>query len=337
MTDPLDPVLTVIVLNYNGVVFLPRCFQSLREQTLRNFQVLLVDNNSTDESIELTRRDFPDVDVLKFDENLGYAEANNRAADSSHTTYLCFLNNDTHLDARALEILVAAADARPETPILAPQLRSYDGVLPLSCGMGVDVLGFPATGAPHEGDVFYADGACFFIRRDVFHDLGGFDAYHFMFFEEIDLCWRAWLRGFRVGIVPQAIIFHKAGGTIGSSLVEGERHSSSRQKRWLTHRNQFATMLKNYSTPALFFILPLFATLTVGEVVLLMVTGQRSVVTQAYLRAWRDLFRSRAHILTVRRTVQASRTVDDRFILRRMQWKLAAVSQFLRTGMPTIK
>ncbi len=337
MTESVPPSLTVIVLNWNGAAFLTRCFQSLRTQTLRDCRVLLVDNDSTDDSLELTRRDFPEIDILELGDNLGYAEANNRAAALCFSTYLCFLNNDTYLNTDTLETLISAADMRPDTPILASQQRSYDGVLPLNCGMGVDVLGFPATGAPDEGDVFYADGACFFIRRSVFVELGGFDSYHFMFFEEIDLCWRAWLRGYRVGIVPQALVFHKAGGTAGSSIVEGQRHETSRSKRRLTHRNQLATLLKNYSALTLLLILPLFVALTVGEVVLLLLTGQRSVVIGSYVQAWRDLLRDRSYVLARRRSVQATRTVTDWVILRRMHWRVAAVSQFLRTGMPTIK
>ncbi len=337
MTKCAQPILTVIVLNWNGAAFLPRCFQSLRLQTLRNLRVLLVDNDSTDDSLELTRRDFPEVDILKLDENLGYAEANNRGAALCHSTYLCFLNNDTHLNVDTMEALVDVANRRSDMPILAPQQRSYDGILPLSCGMGVDILGFPASGSPNEEDVFYADGACFFIRRDIFEELGAFDPYHFMFFEEIDLCWRAWLRGYQVGIVPNAVVFHKAGGTAGSSLVEDQRHETSRSKRRLTHRNQFATLLKNYSAPTLLFILPLFAALTMGEMFLLLVTGQRSVVTGSYVRAWRDLLRHRSYVLARRRSIQATRTVNDWVILHRMHWKVAAVSQFLHTGMPTIK
>ncbi len=337
MTESTHPVLTVIVLNWNGAGFLPRCFQSLREQTLRNFQVLLVDNNSTDDSIVLTKRDFPEVDVLDLGENLGYAEANNRAAAQSHATYLLFLNNDTYLDSTALELLVVTADKQPDTAILAPTQRSYNGTLTLSCGMGVDILGFPAFGNPHAGNVFYADGAALFIRRSVFKELEGFDPHYFIFFEEQDLCWRAWLRGYRVGIVPQSVVYHEAGGTVGSSLVKGTQYTTSKRKRRLTHRNQLATILKNYSTPVLCAILPLFITLTAVEILALIGTGQRAVVAESYAQGWLDLFRDRSYLITRRHGIQTSRVVSDWTILRKMQWKLAPVRQVLRGGMPVIK
>jgi len=331
------PILSVIIANWNGARFLPRCFQSLRAQSLQDVQVILADNGSTDDSRPLTRRDFPEVDIVEFDANLGYADANNRAAASSTAPYLLFLNNDTHLDPAALATLISVAEARPDVAILAPQQRTYDGKGFLNVGMSVDLLGFPCIGNAPENKVFYADGACLFIRREVFVALGGFDVGHFMFFEDADLCWRAWLWGYRMATVPQAVVFHKAGGTAGSSLAEGTAYATSRSKRRLTHRNQFATILKNYSAPALCVAVPLFVALTMGEVVLLVVMGQRGAVGDAYMPAWRDLLRDRARIRAMRRRVQRARQVSDWSILRRMEWRLVSVSRFIHMGMPNIK
>jgi len=150
------------------------------------------------------------------------------------------------------------------------------------------------------------------------------------------LCWRAWLQGYRIGTVPEAIVFHKAGGTAGSSTVDGARYSTSRNKRRLAHRNQLATLLKNYSMPVLCVVLPLFAALTVAEMVVLLVSGQRSAIRYTYLPAWGDLLRNRAHLRGMRRRIQSSRTVGDWAILRRLEWRSAMVDQFRRTGAPTL-
>jgi len=324
--------ISVIVLNWNGAQFLPRCLQSLREQTWRNIQVLLADNGSTDNSLPLVKRDFPEVEIIDYGQNLGYAEGNNRAVPLSKATYLLFLNNDTWLDPGALASLVSAAKGEPAAAILAPQIRTYDGTEFVSMGIGVDLLGFPCG-----GKVFYADGAALFVRRDVFRDLGGFDIQHFMFFEETDLCWRAWLHGYRVRTVPSAIVYHKVGGTAGSSSVSEERYITSMSKRRLTHRNQVVNLLKNYSTPTLCVALPLFAVLTAAEVILLLVTGQGRAVRESYLPAWGDLLRRRAQLFATRQAVQSSRTVDDWAILRRMCWRFAMVDHFFHVGMPTIR
>lgn len=331
MIKPLAPTISVIIVNWNGASFLYKCLQSLREQTLSNIQVVLVDNGSSDESIALTRRDFPNVDVIDLGQNFGYAEANNRAAVLSNAEYLLFLNNDTYLDKHALSILAHAADAQPEIAIFAPQQRDFNNTRTLHVGMGLDILGYPCA-----GKTFYADGAALFIRRHVFHKLGGFDPSYFMFFEEADLCWRAWLWGYQVGNAPKALVFHKAGGTAGSSIADEGPYVTSRVKRRLAHRNQLTTVLKNYAAPTLCAILPIFVIMTMCEVTLLIVTGQGSAVRESYGGAWRDLVRNRRAIREMRQQVQAGRVTSDWSILRRMQWKLGAVQVFLRSGTPKV-
>jgi len=332
MTTTL-PILTVIVINWNGVRFLPRCFQSLREQTLQNFQIILADNGSMDESVALTERDFPEVNIVRLSENYGYAEANNRAAAESSAKYLLFLNNDTHLHPHALAAFVEAAEADPLTHIWAPQQWTYDGSRLLNIGMCIDILSYPCGGK----DIFYSDGAAFFIRRAVFQLLGGFDSYYFMWWEDSDLCWRAWLRGYRVAPLPNVVIYHQAGGTAGSSLALAESYSTSVRKRYFAHRNQLATLLKNYSAPVLCVILPLFAALTIAEIIALTVTGQRSTLRDVYVAGWRDLLRHRSYIRAARRRIQSSRVVSDWHILRRMRWQLTTVRLFLQVGVPTVK
>ncbi len=331
-----SPFLTVIVLNYNGAAYVRRLFHSLREQTFQDFDVLMVDNGSDDNSVAVTRQEFPDVRIVEFGRNLGYAEANNRGADLTVTPYICFLNNDTFLDKDALALLVAAARRRPEAPILAPQQRTYDDRLTLSAGVGVDILGFYYRGMPTDDQVFYADGACLFVRRDVFYELGKFDPFYFMFFEECDLCWRAWLWGYRVQSVHDALVYHKAGAAAGSSIVADGQLTTSKRKRRLSHRNQWATLLKNYAAPTLVLIVPLFLFMTMAEVVLLTISGQRSVLRETYVLAWHDILANWPYLLKRRREVQRARVVGDWTIIRRMSLRLATVERFLRSGLPTI-
>ncbi len=327
------PLLSIIVVNWNGARFLSRLFDSLRAQTLCDIQTILVDNGSTDESVLMTLEGYPEVDIIELGENLGYAEANNRGVAYARARYLFFLNNDTHLHPTALSSLIATAEADSFNPILAPQIRTYNGAEPLTMGISLDVLGFPCG----QDKVFYADGAAFFIRRDVFLLLGGFDPSHFMFFEETDLCWRAWLQGYHIKVVPSAIVYHKAGGTAGSSVVVGGHYTTNRSKRHLSHRNQAMMLLKNYSALALVVILPLFITVTIAEILLLLISGQWVTVHEAYVPAWRDLLHQRVHIRTMRRKIQAVRTVSDYMILRRLKWRLAMFDHLRNTGIPTIK
>ncbi len=326
------PLFSLIVLNWNGARYLPHLFQSLREQSFRDFEILLVDNGSADDSLAMTRKDFPAVRIVELRENLGFAESNNRAAALSQGSFLLFLNNDTHLAPDALAMIAQAAAKRVNISIWAVQFRSYDGSQFLGFGNAVDVLCFP-TG----GKLFFSVGAALVIRRDVFERLEGFDAHYFMYFEEIDLCWRAWLHGYYISTVPGAVVYHEGGGSSGSPLMQGDTYKTTKFRRRLGHRNQLATLLKNYSAPVLPFALLLFGALALAEAVLLTATGQKAVVTEAYVPAWRDLWGDRAHIYGERRKVQASRVVSDWTILRRMEWRLHVVSLFFHTGVPEIK
>jgi len=326
-----SPTVSVIIVNWNGAHFLRRCLQSLRGQTQSNVQVILADNGSADDSVALTREQFPEVDIIEFGQNLGYAEANNRAATMSKATYLFFLNNDTYLDPAALSTLVATAESKPNIPIWAPRQKTYDGKRLMHVGLSLDVVGYPC-----DGTVLYADGSCLFIRRTVFEELGGFDAWHFMFFEDADLCWRAWVYGYAVGQAPDAVVYHHFGGTAGPSIAGDSGHETNRTKRRLGHRNQLATVYKNYSTPLLCVIVPLLTVLTAAEVAVLALTGQRSAIEESYLPAWRDLWHARASLRARRRTVQRARRVSDRVVLHRMRWTLVTVGLFLRIGVPKI-
>lgn len=327
-----SPVVSVIIVNWNGMKFLPRCLASLHAQTLHNFQVILVDNASTDESVAYVKEKYAGVNVLELGENLGYAEANNRAAALSQAEYLLFLNNDTYIDVETLDELVAAAEVQPAIPIWAPQQRTYDGTRATHMGLGMDVLGFPCG-----GKVFYADGAAIFVRRDAFQQLEGFDAHYFMFFEEADLCWRARLQGYQIGVVPKAIVYHQGGGTAGASVVNNGQYITNSNKRRLGHRNQLITLLKNYSLPTLCVALPLFGLLTAVEVMLLAIAGQQRAVRESYVLAWLDLIHDRSYICTARNRVQSTRRVADGAILQHMEWKLAVLSLFFRVGIPKIE
>jgi len=332
VTSVTSPLLSIIVLNWNGARYLPHLFQSLHDQSFRDFEVIMVDNASTDASLAATKAHFPEVRLLELAENGGFAEPNNMAVDLATAPFLLFLNNDTYLNHDTLTAIAHAVQTQSKTSIWAVQFRSYDGSQLLGFGNAVDVLGFPTS-----GKLFFSVGAALVMRRDAFQRLGGFDPHYFMYFEEIDLCWRAWLHGYHIATIPRAIVYHEAGGSSGSPLMQADSYRTTKFRRRLGHRNQIATILKNYSAPVLPFALLLFGSLAAAEAMLLMMTGQKSVITEAYMPAWRDLWRDRAHIYEERKKVQAARVVSDWAILRRMEWRLHVVSLFFRTGVPKIK
>ena len=214
----------VIVVNWNGQRWLADCLRSIDAQQEAGVEVVLVDNASTDGSVDYVRRQFPGVRVVALDRNEGFAKANNLGAKDASCDYLVFLNNDTRARPGWLRALFAAADRNQDVGLVASRLVYMDrpdlidsaGDGYLRCGGAYKMWhGRPAATAPGERDVFGVCGAAFLIRRSLFEALGGFDERFFMIYEDVDLSFRARLRGARIVYAPDATVDHAGSASIG--------------------------------------------------------------------------------------------------------------------------
>ena len=220
---------SVVIPNYNGLEHLPACLEALRAQRFRDFETILVDDGSTDGSAEWVRRHYPEVRVVELGRNTGMAAAANRGWHLAAGQSIALLNNDTRADPGWLEALVEAAEAHPEVPFFASKIRLFDrpGVLHAAGDLyGVD--GIPRNRGAWEEDhgqydeeteVWGPCGAAAFYRRTLLEELEGFDERFFMYLEDVDLAWRAQLRGYRCRFVPQAVVYHKVSATGGGVLA----------------------------------------------------------------------------------------------------------------------
>ena len=226
----------VVVVNWNGRRWLADCLRSIEAQQ-EPVEVVLVDNASTDGSVEYVRQEFPRVRVTALDRNEGFARANNLGAQGATCDYLVFLNNDTRARPGWLRALFAAADADPAVGLVASRLIYMDrpdvidsaGDGYLRCGGAFKVWhGRPSATAPGERDVFGVCGAAFLIRRSLYEALGGFDERLFMIYEDVDLSFRARLRGARVVYAPAATVDHAGSASLGrisaSAVFYGQRN-----------------------------------------------------------------------------------------------------------------
>jgi len=236
---------TVIVVNYNGWDNLRECLESVFGLDYPDFEVIVVDNGSTDGSARLVAERFPRVRVLALPRNLGFAEGNNRGAAIARADTLVFLNNDTVVERQWLSELVKPL-ADPSVAVCGSKALIYSSgkidfaggkISPIGAGIN---LGFSEDdqpgGAPRDSS--HAYGAAMLIRRDVFERAGGFAPEYFAYHEELDLCWKCWLWGWRVVYVPGSVIRHKGGATV---LPRG---------RWLktyyAQKNQLRNCVKNF-------------------------------------------------------------------------------------------
>jgi GT2 family glycosyltransferase len=313
----------VVILNWNGRAHLERYLPSVVRHTMPQYGVVVADNGSTDSSLEYVAETFPEVEIVRLDRNYGFAEGYNRALQEIEAEYYVLLNSDVEVTEGWCEKLVEALDADPQLAAVAPKLLAdtdrerfeYAG----ASGGFIDILGYPfcrgrilSTTELDEGqyddprEVFWASGAAFACRADVFKSEGGFDAEFFAHMEEIDLCWRMQSSGYRIGIEPRAKVYHLGGGTL-SAL--------SPRKTMLNHRNNLAMLYKNLPLSHLLWVLPARLVLDGVAAASYLVKGQWACV-KAVWQAHVGFYRMLPSLSAKRKGEQAKRAALPRTIYR---------------------
>ena len=318
------PPLSVIILNYDGRRWLSACLDALAAQRdAPPFETILVDNGSTDGSVEMVRTSYPSVRVLETGTNLGFAAGNNAGARAAAGDWLVFLNNDTVVDEQWLACLWAAHAEHPEFALVTSRLvflhdpsvvdSAGDGYLRAG-GAFKHGHGRPAASFADSREVFGACGGAFMVRRDVYESLGGFDARFFMVYEDVDLSYRARLRGHRVWYAADAIVRHAGSGSLGTispaAVFYGQRNL---EWTWLknTPRGLLAATAVSHAIYGMAGLLH-YVRLGLGG--------------PALRGKWAALLALRA-VLADRRAVQASRSIDAAEVERWLEPKWLAAKR----------
>lgn len=292
---------SVIVPNWNGRHFLESCLACLHAQTFTAFETIVVDNGSTDGSVEFVRRAFPHVRVRALGENGGFAGAINRGLEWARGPYVAFLNNDTEPEPAWLNELVVAMDRRRDAALADSKIVLYDDRSRLdSCGELYSSWGFPIPRGrtdheeaySHTSEVFGVCGGAMIARREVLEQVGVFDESFFMYYEDIDLSFRVRLAGFRCLNVPSSRVAHHVGGTSGGLTPSMRFHAL---------KNMALVYLKNMPSPLFWRLLPRF----IAVQVLLAASAVAKGQGKAGMKAYAYLFRNRARIRRDRTRVQA--------------------------------
>lgn len=345
-SEAAGPVISVLVLNYNGARWLERCLNSLRAQTIRDrMEVIVADNVSTDGSDKLGRRiveGWPGSVFVQHGENLGYCKGNNAAAEAAHGKYLLFLNNDTWLEPGCLERLldeVAAAGAAAACPLV---LNYEDDSFQSLGAFGFDLFGLASTrsASAQTREVLMPEGCAYLIRSDLFEQLGRFDPEFFMFADEFDLSWRVWISGHRAIAAPSARLHHRGAAQVnpagGGATVE---FRTSDTKRYYANRNSLLVLLKNARFLLLLMVPLQLGLLAVESVAALLLVRRWSFVRRAYLDAAADCWRLRRHILAERRRIAQFRRRGDLWMLRFLRWRFNRwdeIQRVARSGPPKV-
>lgn len=309
----------IVILNWNGAAHLRRYLPSVVAAAPQGVGIVVADNGSADDSVAMLRREFPSVEVLTLDRNYGFAGGYNRALKQVEADCYVLLNSDVETPAGWLEPLLECLDRNPDVAAVAPKLLAdtdrsrfeYAG----ASGGYIDFLGYPfcrgrmlRTVERDEGqydderDVFWVSGAAFCCRAEVFHALGGFDDDFFAHMEEIDLCWRMQLAGYRVRIVPQSVVYHLGGGTLAVD---------SPGKVFFNHRNNLA-MLYKCAAPGQRFVAALVRPWLDLLAAASYLAQGRWANFCAVFRAWRDFLKQHPALAAKRRAVRERRVGHPR-------------------------
>lgn len=255
-TNPKQLALSVavVILNFNGKQYLEQFLPSVMASTYFDLQIIVADNGSSDDSVATVQHEFPQVQLISLKENSGFAGGYNRALSQVHADVFVLLNSDVEVTANWIEPIAELFLTNASIAVVQPKIRSFHNKEYFeyagACGGWIDTLGYPFargrifhTVEKDEGqyddvqNVFWASGAAFFIRSEVWRKSGGFDESFFAHQEEIDLCWRIQLLGYRIAVCPSSIVYHVGGGT----LPTGSR------KTFLNFRNNLLMLSKNLS------------------------------------------------------------------------------------------
>ena len=256
--------ITVVILNYNGNELLRKFLPSVIQHSARA-RIVVVDNGSTDGSLENFEREFPGVALIRIDSNLGFCGGYNYALRKIEAEYYVLLNSDVEVTADWLTPLSTLLDKNPEAAAVQPKILSYhqrNHFEYAGAGGGfVDSLGYPfcrgrlfyVTEEDHgqyndSHEVFWASGACMMVRAARYHEMGGLDEDFFAHMEEIDLCWRLQRAGYKVFYEGRSTVYHVGGGTL---------NSANPFKTYLNFKNGLSLLYKNLPTRQLIYKFPI--------------------------------------------------------------------------------
>lgn len=255
-----DKKIAVVILNWNGVHFLEKFLPNVLQHS-SIAEVIVADNQSTDNSVNYLKQHFTNVKIIINSSNEGFAKGYNLALEHVKADYYVLLNSDVEVSANWIEPIIDLMEKNPKIAACQPKILDFNHKTRFeyagAAGGMIDKLGYPFCRGRlfnvleedkgqynNQMEVFWATGACLFIKADAFWKVGGFDEDYFAHMEEIDLCWRMKNIGYQIHVEPASVVYHVGGGTL---------NKLSPKKTFLNFRNNLITLTKNASSKGLMF------------------------------------------------------------------------------------
>ncbi|MGE0560527.1 MAG: glycosyltransferase family 2 protein [Flavobacteriales bacterium] len=243
----------VVILNWNGKNFLEKFLPSVTTYSNDYTDIIVADNNSTDDSINFLKNNYPDIKLIINDKNYGFAQGYNEALKKVEAEYVVLLNSDIEVTKNWIEPIIELMDSDKLIAACQPKLKDYNKKNYFeyagAAGGLIDYLGYPLCRGrifnhleEDKGqyddvtEIFWATGACMFVRMEYFNQVGGLDNHYFAHMEEIDLCWRFKNLGYKIMFSPYSTVYHVGGGTL-NKIKPQKTYLNFRNNLFLLHKN----------------------------------------------------------------------------------------------------
>lgn len=335
------PLVSVVIVNYNGKDFVHNCIESILKNNYNNYEVIVVDNGSKDGSVRFLKDKYSNslkpVKIVELEKNFGPAKARNEGVKIARGEYVGFLDNDTEVDPEWITEAVKLFEKDNKIGCLQCKLMllrdkerfDYGGDYVNQYGFLIQRVGFREIDKGQydkEIEILSAKSAGMFIRRDIFEKVSGFDEDYFIFVEETDLAWRYWLSGYKTVFCPRSIVYHE----FSTSVKILSKEKNNYNVRFHGTKNYIMTLIKNLGVKHLLATLPIHVSIWVGLMIVLAFRGHlRSAFNILKGILWNIVALNKT--IRKRRKIQSERILSDDLLLALIMKKqslLVKIKQF---------
>lgn len=329
-----SPLVSVCIANYNGETILNECIDSILGQDYKNFEIIVHDDNSTDNSLDILKVYQDKVTIIKSDENVGFCISNNRMVDAANGQYLLLFNNDALLEETGISSLISAIE-QGNFGILTLVQKDYLTNEIIDSGRDLDIFLNPIPREKEKNavqSVMTVHGACLFISTDLWYKLGCFPTFFKSVAEDLFICLEAIANGFEVGSVNTSYYLHRNGHSFGGGGVGDTGLNTSYNRRYLSERNRLLIMQQLF--PGLFKSIIYFQIIVLLSegVILSLIKLNKNILTRIYFKAIVDFFKLKKSFIGRK----LSNQLPNKFIwnLEFIPYKLSLLVKY---GIPEIK
>ena len=306
-----QPLVSIIILNYNAGQLLFDCIKSLLKTKYGNYEIVIVDNASNDKSYKKCKEKYPQIQIIENGENLGYCEGNNIGIRKAKGEFIVILNPDTIVEPEWLTELFAAYEKNGEGLYQPKLLTTTDHSILMSTGNMIQIFGFGYSRGKGEKDdkrfdkievIGYASGTCLFTSVKILKKLNMLDSFLFAYHDDLDLGWRAALQGIKSYYVPKSIVYHPP---------EGYSFKWSSYKFYLLERNRQYCLLTHYSRSTFFKMIPALFIVEIAVIFFYLRKGMLGLKIKASF----DIIKNTRHVMRRYSQIQRERQISDKEII----------------------